>query len=113
MTKDDFNLCDSTGNNLFLLEEGVRKKLNFSGGEPKSKKVVFLYSPMTKASNDTIENLDKTLKEFYRQICDKNDTINYSVGKSFLKNPYQRTCINVHMYVLLLNMYLNVYLLSK
>ena len=43
---------------------------------------------MTKAANDTIENLDKTLQEFYRQLCDKNDTINYSVGKSFMKNPY-------------------------
>ena len=52
---------------------------------------------MTKAANDTIENLDKTLQEFYRQLCDKNDTINYSVSKSFMKNPYQRTCINVYV----------------
>ena len=83
------DLCDSTVNNLFILEKGVRKKLNFPGGEPKSKKTVFLYSPMTKAANDTIDNFDKTLQEFYRQLCNKSDVDNYSVGKSFMKNPYQ------------------------
>ena len=43
---------------------------------------------MTKAANDTIDNLDKTLQEFYRQLCNKSDVDNYSVGKSFMKNPY-------------------------
>ena len=104
-SKDDFNLCDSTGRNLFIQEKGVRKKLNFPGGEPKSKKIAFLYSPMTKAANDTIDNLDKTLQEFYRQLCNKSDVDNYSVGKSFMKNPYQWTLLNT--------VYLNVYLLSK
>ena len=69
--------------------EGFQKQ---PGGGQAPEKPVFLYSPMTKAANDTIENLDKTLQEFYRQLCN-NDTINYSVGKSFLKNPYQRTCM--------------------
>ena len=100
MTKDDFNLCDSSGTfgaiQQLLAVEGFQKQ---PGGEQAPEKPVFLYSPMTKAATDTIENLDKTLQEFYRQLCNKNDTINYSVGKSFMKNPYQRTCINVHTYV--------------
>ena len=91
------------------MENGTRKKLKRPGGERAFEKPVFLYSPMTKAANDTIDNLDKTLQEFYRQLCNENDTTNYAVGKSFMKNPYQRRC----MHVLLLNMYLNVYLLSE
>ena len=90
MTKDDFNLCDSTDSNLFILEKGVRIKINLPGGEPKPKKTLFLYSPVTKASNDTIENLDKTLQEFYKQLCDKNDTNNYYVGKSFMKKSLSK-----------------------
>ena len=56
---DDFNLCDQT-------------------------KSLFLYTPMTKAANDTIAKWDSTMQEFYRNWCPSGtDMNNYTVSKSF------------------------------
>ena len=45
---------------------------------------MFLYTPTTKASNDTVDNWDRTLREFYRNLCYRNNTDDYNFGKFFL-----------------------------
>ena len=44
---------------------------------------VFLYTPLTLAANDTINQWDMTLQSFYTELCNAPDLTAYKVGKSF------------------------------
>ena len=59
--KYDFNLCGGKGNSTFL------------------------YTPLTLAANDTINQWDMSLQYFYQNICNKSGSslTAYNVGKSF------------------------------
>ena len=57
--KYDFNLCGGNGNSTFL------------------------YTPLTLAANDTINQWDMTLQSFYKELCNAPDLTAYKVGKSF------------------------------
>ena len=68
---DNFDLCDQT-------------------------KSLFLYTPVTKAANDTIAKWDSTMREFYKNGCpSETDMNNYTVSKFiFFKKKLSNKVLN-------------------